>query len=131
MIGTGENGISDSGCRRSTISARFAPASSASEIVKKMTDAGEGNPMFYSTTANATPNNDATPRPKTRGRAGRFPRNGVIKVTVSENPKKPFSKARAIFALYRDGMTVGEFLQKGGRRIDLDWDTRHEFISIS
>ena len=54
----------------------------------------------------------------------------VITVLVQANPKKPGSKSFARFALYKTGMTIGEFEKAGGRAGDVNWDTKHNFISI-
>jgi hypothetical protein len=90
--------------------------------------------MTMNHAASATPQNDATPKAKTetksRGRAGKFASDAKIKLLVKENPKKAGSKARTRFALYKDGMTVGQFLSAGGLRIDLEWDAKHAFIAI-
>lgn len=53
-----------------------------------------------------------------------------IRVLVP-NPKKPGSKAFYRFALYKDGMTVSEFLRAGGTREDLRYDIDHKFIDIT
>lgn len=53
-----------------------------------------------------------------------------IEVLV-ENPKRKGSEAHARFALYRQGMTVAEFIAAGGRRDDLHWDTGRGFVFVS
>lgn len=54
----------------------------------------------------------------------------VITVLAKENPKRPGSKAHARFALYRTGMTVGEWLEAGGTMSCLAYDLEHEFIEV-
>lgn len=54
----------------------------------------------------------------------------VITVLVKDNPKRPGSKSHARFALYKTGMTVGEFLAAGGTSGDVAWDARHKFIEV-
>jgi Protein of unknown function (DUF2786) len=54
-----------------------------------------------------------------------------IRILVAQNPKKPGSKAYARFALYKDGMTVTQFLTSGGTRSDLHYDVDHKFIDIT
>lgn len=61
----------------------------------------------------------------------RFPADGVITLNVSDNPKRAGSKAHGVFALYRDQMTVAEFLEAGGTTGDLNWDANRNFISVS
>lgn len=51
-----------------------------------------------------------------------------IRLLVKENPKKPASEAWKIFALYRDGMTVEEFIKAGGKH--LKWDIDHGFVKL-
>lgn len=46
------------------------------------------------------------------------------------NPKRTGSKAHASFALYRDGMTVDDFLKAGGPYTDIVWDEGKSFIAV-
>ena len=55
---------------------------------------------------------------------------GRIRLLVDKNPKRPTASAHARFALYRDGMTVAEFLAAGGTRADLSWDRTKHFVAI-
>lgn len=48
-----------------------------------------------------------------------------------ENPKRAGSKAFARFALYRDGMTVLDFVKAGGTRGDINWDVAHSHIELT
>jgi len=59
-------------------------------------------------------------------------RDGTMKITVlvKENPKREGTNGYKHFALYKKGMTVGEFLEAGGTTGDLDWDVRHNFIKL-
>lgn len=66
---------------------------------------------------------------KPAGRRAREADTDVIAVLVP-NPKRPNSLSFARFAIYTTGITVAEFLAKGGRRADLKWDTDHDFIRI-
>ena len=68
---------------------------------------------------------------KATGRPSRkAPLDGVIKVLVAKNPKRPTSAAGQRFDLYKPGMTVGEFLKAGGWRADINWDTKQGFIEV-
>lgn len=67
-----------------------------------------------------------TPRP---GRRPEYSDDDVV-VKVSENPKKPGTKAHERFKHYRAGMSVREFIEKGGLRADLSWDVEHGHIKI-
>ncbi len=51
-----------------------------------------------------------------------------IKLLANDNPKREGTKAHARFELYRDGMTVAEFLQAGGSPTDIRWDVKHGYI---
>lgn len=66
---------------------------------------------------------------KTPGRRARESDTDVIAVLVP-NPKRPNSLSFARFAIYTTGITVAEFLARGGRRADLKWDADHEFIRL-
>lgn len=47
------------------------------------------------------------------------------------NPKRPGTAAHARAAGYWNAPTVGEYIAKGGERIDLAWDADHGFLSLS
>ena len=44
------------------------------------------------------------------------------------NPKRGKSEAR--FALYKEGMTVQEYIEAGGYAADIKWDLDRDFIRI-
>lgn len=46
------------------------------------------------------------------------------------NPKNNGSKAAARFAIYKNGMTVQDFVDAGGTRADIDNDVKKKFISV-
>lgn len=54
--------------------------------------------------------------------------NATITLLVDKNPKRPTAASYALFELYRNGMTVGEFLSIGGTRAAISWDRTHGFI---
>lgn len=55
-----------------------------------------------------------------------------ITLLVEGNPKRPGSKAHGVFALYRDGMTLQEFLDAAGAVAtpNLVYDATHGFIAV-
>lgn len=55
----------------------------------------------------------------------------VITVVAKENPKKQGSSSATRFALYRNGMTVAEFVTAGGTLGDVEWDTKRGFITLA
>lgn len=71
-------------------------------------------------------------KPAPTGKRGPAPEYADhLKITaVIANPKREGSAAHARFALYKEGMTVGEFLKAGGTRADLAWDSKREHIKI-
>lgn len=54
----------------------------------------------------------------------------VIRVLVTENPKRVGSKSHDRFRLYRDGMSVGDYIRAGGSMADLVWDSQRSFIRV-
>ena len=61
----------------------------------------------------------------------KYNRDQKIKLLVKSNPKKLGSKSYDRFNKYHNGISVGEFLDKGGLSIDLKWDVEHNFIKIT
>jgi len=55
----------------------------------------------------------------------------TIKVLAEKNPKREGSASFKRFALYKSGMTVGAFVEKGGTLGDVHYDTAHKYISVS
>lgn len=79
----------------------------------------------------ATPAKDAPPA---RRKVEVDPKSQVNmkgKITqIVANPKRAGSKSAQRFDLYKNGMTVGEFIEAGGTIGDVRWDTAHEFIKV-
>jgi hypothetical protein len=46
-----------------------------------------------------------------------------------KNPKREGSAGYKRFAIYKNGMRIRDFLQAGGKTIDLDWDRERGFIA--
>lgn len=71
-------------------------------------------------------------RPKgaaTRGKAGLEDFAGKsVKILVDSNPKR--GKAAERFALYKNGMSVDEFVKLGGTVADVRWDMGKGFIKL-
>lgn len=68
--------------------------------------------------------------PKTSRRA-RFTEDQVITLLVNENPKRKGTMAWAKWEIYEDGMTVGEYLEAGGKRSTLNYDVEKGYIEIN
>ena len=69
----------------------------------------------------------AKPERKPRGA---FDPEAKITAVASPNPKREGSKAHAVFSLYREGMTVAEFIQAGGSNDDLRWDAARKLVKV-
>lgn len=67
----------------------------------------------------------------TRGRKPKVPSDVRITLLAKANPKRNGSKTYKRFALYKSGMTVGDFLKKGGTHGDVNWDSKHKYIKLS
>jgi len=63
-------------------------------------------------------------------RAPRISRDARITVTVPYNPKRPGSGAMRRFSRYETGITVQEFLDRGGTMDDVANDEAHGYISM-
>ena len=72
-----------------------------------------------------------TPTTGRRGRPSAFADDMIITKLVDKNPKREGSAAFDRFALYRNGMKVKTFLEKGGSGADLTYDSAHEYISVT
>lgn len=111
--------------------AKAAPAGAQAAKAPKKHEAAPG------ATAPAEPGkpgeaNKAPEAPKTpKVRASKdFPRDKKITLVSEKNPKREGSKSHKRFALYKTGMTVGEFVDAGGLFADLAWDAERGFVTI-
>ncbi len=68
---------------------------------------------------------------RTTGRNGRFPQSAIIELMIRGNPKRRKSTTFEIFELYKNGMTVGEYLKIGGDRRSLNYDVGRNYIRVS
>lgn len=71
------------------------------------------------------------PRPEGSATRSRVSKEATIQVLAAENPKRKGSAAFDRFKLYKDGMTVADFLKKGGKSIDLGYDAKAGYISVN
>ena len=71
-------------------------------------------------------------KPATNGKRQRkFSDDQKITLLVEGNPRRKGSATYKIYALYKDGMTVGQFLQKGGRLVDVAADVERKHIKVA
>jgi len=61
----------------------------------------------------------------------RFKKTAVITLLCDGNPKRKGSLAYQRFELYKDGMTVGEYVDAGGRTGDIHYDIAANLIEVS
>lgn len=62
------------------------------------------------------------------GRKSAFNDGMKITVLVKENPKR--AKAAERFALYKNGLTIADYVAAGGTLADVRWDVKQSFISV-
>ena len=53
-----------------------------------------------------------------------------IQLLVKDNPKRPGTKCFTWFSWYRNGMTVKDYYEKGGKADHIRWDVAHGFIAL-
>ena len=71
-----------------------------------------------------------TGKGKGRGKSTKFSPDQTIEILVDKNPKRKGAACYDRFDLYKNGMTVKEYLNAGGIGADLPWDVAREFIAI-
>lgn len=58
-------------------------------------------------------------------------KKAIITLLAAANPKRKETLAYHRFDLYKSGMTVADYLEKGGRSGDINHDVEMGFISLS
>jgi hypothetical protein len=64
------------------------------------------------------------------GRKSKYAGKKITKLT-KENPRRPGSAGHKSFALISNGMTYEQYIAKGGRRTDLEWDVKHKHVKVA
>src|SRR3990167_7202615 len=105
------------------------PKKAATTAGKSKSKSKRQDPSKKAKTSGKAPNK-AKPA-GSRGRKPAIPNDATIKMLVESNPRRKGSTAYQRFALYKDGMAVGDFIKKGGRRSDVACDCEHKRISVS
>ena len=78
-----------------------------------------------------TPEEPAAASSKSTARGKRGSNQGrTIHLLKRDNPKRPGTAAHERYALYREGMTVAEFLKAGGSSADISFDQTKKFIEL-
>lgn len=100
----------------------------AVEKAKKKASASAEKPVK----APKAPKPPKEPKPETRGRKSAFDPAAKITLVVDKNPRRPGCPGHASFEVYKNGMTVAEYLAtEQGETCHLRWDAEHNFISIA
>lgn len=107
---------------------RKAPAKTAAEAPAPAKKAAKKEePKKGAPTKGASKKGEAA-EPAGRGRAPNIAGTAKIKILVKENPKRGGAADR--YALYKNGMTVDEYIAAGGKRADVNWDVAQGFIEV-
>ena len=67
---------------------------------------------------------------QTKAKRTRVNTAGIISRVAEANPKRANSLAFSRFALYTPGMTIAEYISKGGRSTDVMYDAQHGYIDV-
>ena len=73
---------------------------------------------------------DAPPRRQRRDFKVLYPRDMLLEVVVTGNPKRNGSEAAKRFELYKGASTVGEALDAGVLYKDIDYDWTSNYIAL-
>lgn len=73
----------------------------------------------------------AKPVVEKKPRPGAVNPRETITLLVESNPKREGSEAHKRFALYKNGITVADFLKAGGAMADINWDLGHRLIALT
>lgn len=80
----------------------------------------------------APPPEEAKPQfvPREKKARTHISRESTIHRLVKGNPRKEGTHGFNSFAIITDGMSVREYLEKGGRLNDLAWDLAHAYVEL-
>lgn len=94
----------------------------------------DGNPIVKAPKEPKAPKLDADGNPIPKREPIKLDDTNVIifseAVKTGGNPKRPNTNAHAMFELYRDGMTVKEYVEAGGGRDWVRWDVSKGHITL-
>jgi hypothetical protein len=97
----------------------------AKKATRKTGAAKKGSARKTTTSAAKTPRK----RAEGAGRTSAFSGKRITRQT-KDNPRREGTFGFKSFALIKDGMTYEDYIAKGGRRKDLDWDVKHGFVKV-
>lgn len=93
--------------------------------------APEGAPVKPEKAPKSAKPEKAAKAPKAAGAGGKLRLDLNAKITaIIDNPKRPGSGAHARYNLYKNNMTVQQFLDAGGIPADIHWDSKQNFIKL-
>lgn len=72
----------------------------------------------------------ADPAPASNASKASFKLSAVI-TNIAANPHRVGSKDHDRFKAYKEGMTVEQAMEKGVRRVDINWHAQHKHIKVS
>lgn len=72
----------------------------------------------------------AAPAAEKKFTARSIDKSAKIKILVEKNPRKAGTVTHGIFELYKNDMTVGEFIAAGGHLIDVKADIERKHIEV-
>lgn len=109
-----------------TTKAKTTKAKKAAPAKKAKTKTTKAEPKAKTKTAKAK--STATGK---RGRKGKFPLDGTIKLLQEGNPHRTGTKSHKMFSKYKQGMSVEQALAAGIKWKDLSLSSQFGFIKIS
>ncbi len=63
-------------------------------------------------------------------RKAKIPKDWIITLLVEDNPKRKGKRSWGQFRLYRDGLTVQEYIKLGGSRAGVNYDVDKKYIRV-
>ena len=55
----------------------------------------------------------------------------TIKTEEKKNPKREGTRAHKRFSMYKDGMTVEDYIKAGGKKSSVSYDVKKGYIALS
>lgn len=91
----------------------------------------EGNPIVKAIKEPKAPKLDAEGNPIVKVPRVKVDDTHIICLDPAKgNPKRPGTNAHAMFELYKDGMTVAQYIEVGGGRDWVSWDASKGYITL-
>jgi hypothetical protein len=93
---------------------------------------GTTKPMSTAKTAKKSPAKKAAPKKESTGQRGRVCAHAGKKLfkVAKENPRRQGTLGYNSFKVIKDGMTYEQYIAKGGRLVDLNWDIEKGYVKV-